>query len=188
MTVASTPAKSNTHRRWWLWLPLLAIALWLTVFGDSPSSTSADVVSATVRPANRTASVAPSASASTKVSTPLETLLPREQLFPKHKTTYKSPDLFMAGSWSPPSVKSLPSTLLPAPPPTAPPLLFAYLGKKIEANVWEVYLSRGEQNFVLREGDTLENTYRIVKIAPPQMSLLYLPLNQTQTISIGESQ
>jgi hypothetical protein len=35
----------------------------------------------------------------------------------------------------------------------APPLPFAYLGKKLEGGQWEVYLGRGEEVlFIVREG------------------------------------
>jgi hypothetical protein len=77
---------------------------------------------------------------------------------------------------------------LPAPAPAAPVLPFTYIGKKLEAGVWEVFLARGEQSFVVREGAVIENTYRIDKIAPPNLSLTYLPLGHTQNLSIGASE
>ena len=75
-----------------------------------------------------------------------------------------------------------------APAPTAPVFPFQYVGKKLENNIWEVYLSRGDQRFLVREGGTLESTYRIDSITPQRLSVTYLPLGQSQSLSIGESQ
>ncbi len=54
--------------------------------------------------------------------------------------------------------------------------------------MWEVFLARGEQSFVVREGSVIENTYRIDQISPPNISLTYLPLGQSQSLSIGASE
>ena len=71
------------------------------------------------------------------------------------------------------------------PPPTAPTLPFIYLGKKVDDHIWEVYLARGEQTYIVREKTLIDNTYRVDSIRPPTLSLTYLPLNQAQTLSIG---
>jgi hypothetical protein len=95
-----------------------------------------------------------------------------------------SRDLFSTRNWNPPP---------PPPPPAAeaaavaPTLPFAFLGKKLEGDIWEVYLNRGEQTFIVREGQTLDGIYRIDKIAPPSLALTYLPLGQSQTLQIGDS-
>jgi hypothetical protein len=92
-------------------------------------------------------------------------------------------DLFSARSWNPPP---------PAPPaqepaaPVAPPLPYAFLGKKLEAGSWEIYLSKGEQTVIVREGEIVDGAWRVDKIAPPSMALTYLPLGQVQTLPIGE--
>lgn len=186
MSAQETP----TSKRWWLWLPLLAAGAWLALFGDkSPAgdaAASAPVVAvsaalpmATAGPATRPA-VGPSHAALA--------LVPRDQLFATHhlpaaeKATPR--DLFSARNWNPP----------PAPPPpvvvaapVAPPVPYAFLGKKLEAEIWEVYLARGEQTFLVRTGQVLEGQWRVDRISPPSLELTYLPLGQALTLPIGET-
>ncbi len=92
-------------------------------------------------------------------------------------------DLFAAHSWAPPPAPA-PAPVMAA--PVAPPLPYTYVGKKLENGEWEVYLARGEQTFAVRTGATLEAAYRVDTIAPPVMTLTYLPLAQTQNLSIGD--
>lgn len=91
--------------------------------------------------------------------------------------------LFGTQSWTPPPLP--PPKPLPPPPPTAPPVPFTYLGKKLEDGVWEVFLAHGEQTFIVRTTNVIDNKYRVDAIKPPTLSLMYLPLNQMQTIAIG---
>jgi hypothetical protein len=76
--------------------------------------------------------------------------------------------------------------MAPAAAPTAPPLPYAYVGKKFEAGAWEIYLSRGDMSFIVRQGADLEGNYLVERIDPPNMSFKYRPLGQVQTLSIGE--
>ena len=57
--------------------------------------------------------------------------------------------------------------------------------KKFEEGQWEAYLGSGEDVFIAREGMTLAGIYRVRSIQPPTMTLMYLPLKQSQTIAIG---
>lgn len=91
--------------------------------------------------------------------------------------------LFDSQTWNPPPPP--PPKPTPPPPPVAPPLPYIVLGKKSEDQKWEVYLARGDQVFIAREKESLENQYRVDSIKPPTMVLTYLPLNQVQTLSIG---
>ncbi len=90
-------------------------------------------------------------------------------------------DLFAPQSWR---VASAPP---PAPPPSAPPLPFTYLGKLIIDGEVVVFVSTPERNFAVREGDLIDGSYRIDQIAPPTLSLTYLPLNEKQTLEIGRA-
>jgi hypothetical protein len=173
--------KPQSNRRWWILLPLLAACVWLALFADkSPAVGAAVGVPAAAVPAARPPETIPATYA-------LLALVPREQLFAPPGATNQGKgttrDLFSARNWTPP----------PAPPavsaaaPVAPPVPYAFLGKKLEAEFWEVYLSRGEQTFVARTGQVLEGEWRVDQIAPPKLALTYLPLAQTQTFSIGEA-
>lgn len=94
--------------------------------------------------------------------------------------------LFGDQTWAPPPPPPAPPPKpMPPPPPTAPPLPFTYLGKKVEDGMWEVYLSRGEQTFIVRVQTVIDGIYRADSIKPPTLSLTYLPLNQVQTLAIG---
>jgi hypothetical protein len=94
-------------------------------------------------------------------------------------------DLFGAHSWNPPAPPPPPP--LPTPPPTAPPVPYTFLGKKQEGDAWEVFLAKGEQTFVARMGSVMEGEWRIDGIAPPTLTLTYLPLGLPQTLSIGDA-
>lgn len=189
------------NKRWWFWLPLLGSAAWLAAFGDkTPSNTVALSAPPRVSPQSPgSKSATPGTSGSEKMVSPgksrsgveqnsksLEALVPRDRLIPSTQAgPLQARDLFASGDWTPPPPIVKP---LPPPPPMAPALPFTFLGKKLEEKVWEVYLARAEQSFIVREGTVLENTYRIETINPPTLNLTYLPLGQSQSLLIGDSQ
>jgi hypothetical protein len=74
----------------------------------------------------------------------------------------------------------------PPPPPSAPPLPFTYMGKLVEGDNVAVFLSQGERNLVVRQGQTIDSIYRVERIAESAITLTYLPLDQRQTIVIGD--
>lgn len=89
-------------------------------------------------------------------------------------------DMFASKSWfvAPPPPKAV--------LPTAPPLPFTYMGKLAEEGQKVIIiLSKQNRNYQVREGDVLDNTYRVDEVRPPVMTLIYLPLNIKQTIPIG---
>lgn len=177
----------------------LAGAAALVVFGDkSPDSTVAEAVD---RKPPRAAS-APAAAATTVMAAPAaapgaarpgETailrLVPREELIgDAGEGSFKSKDgVFGGQSWNPPPPPPSAAELKPAPPPppTAPPLPFQYLGKAAADGQWEVYLGRGEQTFVVHKGSQIDGAYRVDAIAPPTLTITYLPMNQVQQLNIG---
>lgn len=186
-------SKLTTNKRWFLWLPLLGVALWLGLFADKTPS---DLVV----PTNSAPVVAQKVSTSASISPPLiktdvialEELIDRSKLIgseePRSAKSVSWRNLFVSTSWTPPAAPAKPMPLTAAPAPTAPAFPFQYVGKKLEDSIWEVYLSRGDRNFLVREGGTLEGTYRIDSITPQRLTVTYLPLGQSQSLSIGESQ
>jgi hypothetical protein len=182
-------------------LSLLIVAMWLALFGDKTPSEPAtgEVVEAAVPAGGRAASEpsspparevrqAAAASVGGKRPATLEVaaLIPRDELIPEAGAGQEHPDLFPALSWTPPPPK--PPPLAKPPPPMAPPVPFTFLGKKLEGGQWEVYLGRGEELLIVREGMKLEGIYQVKNISPPTLTLVYLPLKQSQTISIGGAQ
>ena len=93
-----------------------------------------------------------------------------------------------AKSKSKPGAAARSAQVVVAPPPSAPPLPFTYMGKLMSGGDLAVFLVQGERNLVVHEGDTIDSLYRVERIAEGDITLLFLPLNQRQTIVIGEPQ
>jgi hypothetical protein len=91
----------------------------------------------------------------------------------------------MGQNWNPPPPPPPPPSNTPPPPPMAPPMPFTYIGKALADGAWEVFLARGDKTYSVRVQTVIDGTYRVERIAPPLMSLTYLPLNQQQQMNIG---
>lgn len=163
----------------------------LVLFGDkAPNDTVAEAVER--KPARAQAASAPptvkAASAAPGEASILR-LVPREELIGEvGEGSFKSKDgVFGGQNWNPPPPPPSAAELKPPPPPppTAPPLPFQYLGKAAADGEWEVYLGRGEQSFVVKKGMQIDGMYRVDAIAPPTLTITYLPMNQVQQLNIG---
>jgi hypothetical protein len=183
----------------------LAGAAWLAFFGDKSSNTewAAPVARQSAKlPSFSAAQSAPSGKSVIRSSTLIE---PESQVAPQSQTAHmeaevqilplqprvdlmgvntmhESDGLFSRKSWMPPPKLAISA---PPPPPTAPPLPFTYLGKQTADGLMEVYLARGNEIFIVRDKTVIQNTYRVESIKPPTLSLVYLPLNEIQRLSIG---
>jgi hypothetical protein len=178
----------------------LAGAAALVLFGDNSSP--ADIAEPVAR-AGPAAAKAPAATTVTTATTAtaragtdaasqnevaILRLLPREELIGESgEAAFASGEgVFLGQNWNPPPPPPPPaSSMPPPPPPMAPPLPFVYIGKAVADGAWEVYLSRADKTYVVRNQTVIDGTYRVEKIAPPQMFVTYLPLNQVQQINIG---
>jgi hypothetical protein len=196
--------KLSVNKRWLLWLPLLALAVWLGLFADKtptdqtvqakPSQPNQQSQPKIIQIPNVLTASAETSTKNQNSASMLEILVDRSNLIGADQS--KSPkwrNLFASSSWTPPPLPTKPMLPIPAPvttpvAATAPVFPFQYVGKKFEDNIWEVYLSRGDQSFLVREGGTLEGAYRIDTITPQRLTVTYLPLGQSQSLSIGESQ
>ena len=89
---------------------------------------------------------------------------------------------------SKPGGAARPAQTVIAPPPSAPPLPFTYMGKLMSEGDLAVFLVQGERNLIVHEGDTIDSLYRVERIAEGDITLLFLPLNQRQTLVIGAPQ
>ncbi|QJD98760.1 hypothetical protein HH212_00805 [Massilia forsythiae] len=120
---------------------------------------------------------------------PILALVPREILIGDSEGRFgqaQNGAPFGSRNWTPPPPPAPPSAPPPPPPPpTAPPLPFTFIGKSVGEGVIEVYLARGDRTFTARADTVIDGTYRVDAIAPPVLTLTYLPLNQVQQLNIG---
>jgi hypothetical protein len=95
----------------------------------------------------------------------------------------KVKDMFAAKSWYiPPPVSKV------RPKPVAPSLPFVYMGKMMQqGEKSSVFLAKQDRIYIVSEGDAVDMSYRVDSIAPPLMTLTYLPLDIKQTMQIGET-
>jgi hypothetical protein len=115
-------------------------------------------------------------------------LLPRETLIGDSDEQFRQGGnpVFGHQDWTPPPPPPPPPAAAPPPPPpSAPPLPFNFIGKSVADGAWEVYLARGDRTYVVRDKTVIDGTYRVDAIAPPVLTLTYLPLNQVQQLNIG---
>ena len=99
-------------------------------------------------------------------------------------------DLFAAHSWyvapQRAPVTVAPVSLPPPPPkPMTPPLPFRFIGKLDDSQKIRVFLQQGEKVHVVSKGDVIDGTYRVDGVTDDGMTLLYLPLQVTQSLSVG---
>jgi hypothetical protein len=177
----------------------VAIAAWLAFFGDKTpaadiaepinrASASGTAKASTLSTAVPAAAAGSTAALNTKAQREpvILALQARENLIGGDFSAPRTNNLFASQSWvPPPSPPPPPLKPLPPPPPAAPPMPFTYLGKKIEAGSWEVFLARGDQTFIVHEQSVVEGIYQIDAIKPPTLTVTYLPLKQVQTLTIG---
>jgi hypothetical protein len=77
---------------------------------------------------------------------------------------------------------------VPSAPTFSAPLPFRVIGKQSEEDGgWSVFMARGEETWVVREGDALGDDYRVASIRPPQLALQHVRLKTRRTIDIGEA-
>jgi hypothetical protein len=103
--------------------------------------------------------------------------------------------LFAKQSWQPETPKkimldqqaaqaALPAAVADANSP--PPLPFQFLGRFVDEGKAAYFLQAGERNVVARPGDTLEERYRFDGVVQGALQFTYLPLNQKQTLAVGD--
>lgn len=68
--------------------------------------------------------------------------------------------------------------------PSAPPLPFRFAGRLLHDGKLQVFLSSGDSPIPVTEGEVLDGVYRIESIADDRITLVYLPLNQKESIPL----
>jgi hypothetical protein len=166
----------------------------LVVFGDrTPASDVAEAVErkparVVATPAATPAATLPAKNAAASGADPaILRLIPRATLAGSSDAA-AGDDVFGRRDWNPPPPPAAAASTVkaaPPPPPTAPALPFTYLGKAAQGGSWEVFLAIGEKTYIARDKMVIDGIYRVDAIAPPTLTLTYLPLNQVQQLNIG---
>ncbi|HZN24530.1 MAG TPA: cohesin domain-containing protein [Burkholderiales bacterium] len=95
--------------------------------------------------------------------------------------------LFESQTWQPPPPKIPPAAKVkpgPPPAPVAPPLPYTFAGRLVHDGKLSLLLARGDEVVAIREGDTLDRVYKVESITDTQITLVYLPLGQKQSIPV----
>jgi len=164
---------------WVAFLGVAAALAWLPDYFKSAVDTEADVT-AVATPGIGKPNGKLSAAQVAGVSTAIKDLSP-------------AGDLFAARSWKPaPTLASVSETAVNVAPvvqvPTAPPLPFQFIGRLDDRSDLQVFLQNGEKIYVVRKGDVIDETWKIERISDRELSLVYLPLHLSQTLSVGSAQ
>jgi len=88
-------------------------------------------------------------------------------------------DPFSPRSWMPPPK---PAAASAPPAPVAPLLPFRFAGQLHRDSGIEVFLARGDQIFLARDGDTLDGQYKVEAVGATEVSFIHLPSGTRQTL------
>ncbi|MBV8125075.1 MAG: hypothetical protein JO370_13490 [Paucibacter sp.] len=128
---------------------------------------------------------APKASAAASTA-PAELLAVRARQVPDERDEARA-RLFAATSFAPPPPPP-PAHVQAAPAaPVAPPLPFVVVGRQNLAGNDEVLLAQGDRLLGVRAGTVIDGRYRVESVDARMLTLVYLPLNQTQQLAIRAS-
>lgn len=165
----------EAHRRVALAVALVGtlVAVW---FAPEPEEEIASAVQPTPREAK--ARQAPTAAVEAQSSQAARTL--RDDV----------PSIFEVTSWSKPVAKAAAPKIAPVIaeaelPPQAPAAPFRILGRFVEDGVTGLFVQYNDRTLVARAGDLIGDVYKVASIADQSMTVVYLPMNLTQTITTG---
>jgi hypothetical protein len=120
-----------------------------------------------------------SAAATPGADKTLGTQLPARESIGKRRS-----ELFSAQSWAPPPRPAAPVAEAAPPAPTAPPMPYRVAGRVVHDGVAHVVLAKGDRVLTVRQGDTLDDGYRVDAIGRDGVTLTYLPLNLPQQLAV----
>src|SRR5882724_6489544 len=187
--------KLGARQRWLVLIALLTLALSAAAWvRDTDQSANADIVEAPTRH-TRTVAAAPEQPATPADRVRLEKMRTRAG-------TGQGEDAFAPHSWrklpktpapvAAPVIVTPPQQQVAAPPPppkpTAPPLPFGYMGKISSEEANAIFLTMGERNLIVHEGDVIDALYRLEKISSADLTFTHLPTGIEQHLPIGGSQ
>ena len=106
-------------------------------------------------------------------------------LLPRSAGAWRGGDPFAVAIAAPPAPAAESPAVAPA--PTFPaPAPWRVIGKQQDDDAsWTVFLARGEDTWVVREGDTLDDGFRVAAIKPPTLTLQHIKHQTRRTLDIG---
>ena len=84
------------------------------------------------------------------------------------------------------SAKAAPATAAAKSAPDAPPLPFQFLGRFVDEGKAAYFLQAQGRNVVARVGEKIDDTYLLDSVGGDAMHFIYLPLNQKQSLVVGD--
>lgn len=171
-------------RRWFLATALAAtlLASWV----EWPTSEIVQPVSARAKEPQTAATLPPRPSAGAVPSPAAAAPKDSARLVARARAEPTKVDLFAPRQWQPPPKEPAPVVQRAAEVVKAPPLPFQYLGMVMDGPDIQVFVSRGALTHLLRKGD-VQADYKVEKITPSEMMLVYLPLNEKQRLQFGSA-
>ena len=95
-------------------------------------------------------------------------------------------ELFGSRTWTPPVVAKPEAPPRP-PEPVAPPNPYKVAGTLVQAGAKRVYLVKGDRVYEAKQGDDLDEGYRVDTIAADHVVLLYVPLGKKEELAIAST-
>jgi hypothetical protein len=167
-----------------------AFALYNWVFSntDAETATAAGTVAATATSAQKPGKTGARKGGNVVLAQSLDPTLRLDVLKSSEEVTYKGSgrDIFQNQPEPPPVavIKPVINTGPPPPPPPPPiPLKFyGFSGNK--SGPKQVFLSKGEDIFIAKEGQIIDRRYRIIKIGPNSVEVEDVLTNNRQTLPL----
>ena len=174
--------KLGARQRWTVLITLLTAALSAAAWvRDGDKAADAQIVDAPARQA-RPASGTPMRTEQAQERVHLEKMHVRA-------TAQRADDAFAPRSWRKPVPKAqAAANAAVIAPPSAPPLPFVYMGKLLSEDARAVFLTLGERNLIVHEGDVIDSIYRVGKLSDAGLTFIHLPTGIQQNLPIGEPQ
>ena len=174
-------------------LAVVAIFLLIRAFSGGGDENNAPTPTATA-PASTPAKNAKRKPARTLVAHSLDPTLRFDLLKSSEDVTYKGNGRNIFSSQAAPPPEAIPSPVqtvrtadnTPPPPPPPPPSglkFYGYAGPK--SGTKKVFLIKGEDIFLAKEGDVVDRRYKIVRVGTSSVEVQDVLTNHTETIPLG---
>ena len=169
-------------RRWFFLLTALAITVAAIVLGPAP----AEVVEVAAERAQPGPPASPLQKASLDEGAPV--FVDDGDANPFEKRGWEEPPPAAQAAAMIAPVEVAPLALEPEEPKGPPPLPYKYVGRFSDDAGGLVYLARGEQTLVARQGDTIENSYRVMAVEPRRIEFEHIASGAKQTLLVPEAE